>query len=71
MPYALRKFYCDTCAEYTERRLSSKDRRRCQRCGIEAMVVSTLGMAAKSGASWEAWQASAGAQGRPRKTHEE
>lgn len=67
MPYALRKFVCDTCGQYTERRLSSKDRRRCQSCGINAMVVSTLGMANKSGESWERWAASPGARGRPRK----
>jgi hypothetical protein len=67
MPYALRKFSCDTCGNYCERRLSSKDRRRCQQCGIDAMVASTLDMASKSGKSWQAWQASPGARGRPRK----
>jgi len=71
MPDALRKFNCITCGEYTERVLSSKAKRRCQSCGIDAMVRSTLDMARRSGPSWEAWQKSPGARGRPRKSTKE
>jgi len=71
MPYVLRKFLCDTCNRYTERKLASKARRRCQECGINAMVESSRTMAAKNGASWDSWSASTGPKGRPRKQRSE
>jgi hypothetical protein len=67
MPYVLRKFHCVECGAYTERKLSSKQPRRCAECGIAAMVRSTRQMAYRVGPAWEAFRASPGARGRPRK----
>lgn len=66
MPYVLRKFHCCECGAYTERKLSSKQKRRCVECGLSAMIASALEMAAHKGAAFANWKASNGPNGRPR-----
>jgi hypothetical protein len=71
MPYVLRKFHCEICGAYVERKLSSKQPRQCAEHGIQRMISSVHQMSEHAGPAWEAFAASRGAKGRPRKTHEE
>ena len=68
MAWVKRTFACQWCGVIVTRKIQNGSVRQCYACGLERMVSSVHQMNARSGPAWEAFQASRGAQGRPRKT---